>query len=104
MQIYPKLKTIVDTWKQICSNNNIHDLITACDVCIAYYMNEINAICIKNTNFYGCNYKGYAYSNTYMCCYNKIQLHEIIACHNMTLQDFDEYTQILHDNNYFIKY
>jgi hypothetical protein len=102
MQIYPKLNTMVDTWKQICFINNRIDLIGACDVCIAYSMNEINAICIKNNNFYSCNYKGYAYSNTYMCCCHKIQLNEIITCHNMTLQDFDEYTQILHDNHYFI--
>lgn len=103
MQIYPKLNTMTDTWKDICFINNTMYLIIACDVCIAYYMNEINALCIKNNNFYSCNYKGYADSNTYMCCH-KIQLNEIISCHNMTLQDFDEYTQILQDNNYFIVY
>ena len=31
-----------------------------------------------------------------------IKLENIIACHNMSLLNFDEFTKILEDNNYFV--
>ena len=77
-------------------NNNIQNLIPACDVLIGYYVSKlVNIEIIKSINFYGCNYKGYCYNNTFKCCGDKVILENIISCHNMTLNDFDEYTNIL---------
>ena len=34
---------------------------------------------VKNVNFYGCNHKGYANSNTFKCCGDKVILKNIIS-------------------------
>ena len=84
-------------------NNNVQNLIPACDVLIGYYVSKKGDIeIIKNENFHGCNYKGYANSNTFKCCGDKVIKENIISCHHMTLDDFDEYTNIL--NNKVFKY
>ena len=80
----------------------------------------INSTIIKNDiAFFRCNYKGISPLNQEgQCCikYTKpieykwgvsegrcpIKLENIIACHNMSLSDFDEFTKILEDNNYFV--
>lgn len=104
-KLYPKLDTIVDEWNQICINNNVNYLISIADTLMAYYIHINNFTIIKNNEgFYSCNHKGYANNNTYKCCSDKIKQENIIACHNMTLTDFDEFTNILRDNNYFLDY
>jgi hypothetical protein len=95
-ELYSQLYNIQNEWSTVCSKNYVEYLITACDVLIGYYVGKIyNVEIIKNTNFYGCNYKGYANINTFKCCGDKVNISEIISCHNMTLTDFDEYTNIL---------
>jgi hypothetical protein len=103
-KLYPKLDTIDNEWKQICISKNVNDLIPACDVLLAYYINKFNCEIIKNDNFYSCNYKGYSWNNTYRCCSDKIKIPDIISCHHMSLTEFDEYTTILKSNNYFFNY
>ena len=95
-ELYSRLYNIQNEWSTICSRNYVEYLITACDVLIGYYVSKIvNVEIIKNENFYGCNFKGYANNNTFNCCGDKVNISEIISCHNMTLTDFDEYTNIL---------
>ena len=93
-ELYPQLYNIQDDWITICSKNRVGYLIVACDVLIGYYISKMdNVEIIKNINFYACNYKGY--SNEKICCGDKVNVPEIIACHYMSLNDFDDYTNII---------
>jgi hypothetical protein len=92
-------KTTHEEWKKICVDMNAEYLIPACDVFIGYKSQEYNFDIIKNDFFYGCNYTGHV--NQYTCCVDKISIKDIISCHNMTLKDFDEYTLLLRNNNYY---
>jgi hypothetical protein len=98
--IYSYLETFMNKWIKICNENNINNLVSACDVGIAYLvtMDEINTkiIYCKELSFINCNFKGYP------CHINQINLKDIISCHNMSLQDFDEFTNILKNNNYYL--
>jgi len=110
--LYPKLWNMVTDWKNVCLDNKTFDyniMINACDVAISYYLqeelnNDTNPLQIikRDDLFYFCNHKGYCYNNTYNCCVSKINMRELISCHNMTLTDFDDFTKILTDNNFFI--
>jgi len=97
--LYPLLWNLKERWEEICDQNNTPYLKVACDVTIAYYVKQFHII--KNSAFISCNHKGYCYDNTYSCCVGKLKINEIISCHNMTLTDFDEYTKLLEDNNYY---
>jgi hypothetical protein len=103
-KIYPKLENFVDEWIDLCYKNNIECLIPACDVGISYLINlkEISAITIDcgELTFTHCNFKGYV--DSYPCHANRIDIRNLISCHNMSLCDFDEFTRILRDNNWFV--
>jgi len=71
----------------------------ACDVAIGYLAqtSEINAQIIKeNNHFFQCSYKGGS------CHRSGINMKNIISCHTMSLTNFDDFTKILIDNNYYI--
>lgn len=103
-ELYPQLCNIQNEWENICLINNVEYLITACDVLISYYVGKIIDIeIIKNKNFYSCNHKGLCYNSTLLCCGKKVNVYEIISCHNMTMRDFDELTLILENNNFFVQ-
>lgn len=102
--LYPKLETLMDDWSDVCSKNDFkvpnYDFRAACDVAIAYYlqMPEINSYVIKTNDlsFSNCNYKGHP------CHQHVVNMKDSICCHLMSPNDFDEFTQILKLNNYFI--
>lgn len=100
-QLYSRLSNMQKEWIDICNKNNVATLITACDVMIGYYAHLMNIETIICGDFYGCNYKGLCYNNTFHCCSNKINIREIISCHRMSISDFDEYTKLLEQNNYY---
>ena len=102
--IHPRLQNLQNEWINICHDNHVDYLVTACDVLMGYIVKDIENIEIieKRHSFKGCNHKGYAYNNTLACCVDKINISDIISCHYMTLQDFDEFTSILGNNNYFM--
>lgn len=109
-KIYPLLvnNKIIDMWNEVCLNSNKLSLLGACDVCISYFLHQKEVYkdyvnIIKNSGFYNCNFRGLCYNNTYNCCDSHIQIQNIIACHNMTLEDFDYFTNILENNNYFVE-
>jgi len=99
-QLYPFLEGIMKDWINVCINSNEINLIPACDVAISYYLQldnkDTKIIKTNDLSFTFCNYKGYP------CHINQIDITKIISCHLMSLDDFDEFTQILIDNNYFI--
>jgi len=99
-ELYPNFENLQNSWKIICENNNITNLLYACDVSIAYFLMQQSDIkIIKNNNFYGCNYIG-IYYNYLSCCTNKIIINSIISCHNMSTEDFENYQKILESNKY----
>jgi len=72
---------------------------------IAYFLSfpDINSEVIKTNDlsFTNCNYKGLCYGY-YNCHSREIKVEDIISCHNMSMTDFDDFTKILEDHNYFI--
>lgn len=103
--IYPKLWNMFLEWTNICIKYGCIYLISACDVAISYFLQNVLGSGLKiitlNDNFIGCNHKGLSDNNTFYCCGDKIKPCNIISCHRMTLSDFDELTDILERNNYF---
>jgi hypothetical protein len=98
----PLLTTMFDMWKLECYKFNTHYLIPACDASIAFYLNRyiLQKNIIKEPKlFYGCNYKGCITGK--ICCGSDVQMQNIILCHYMTLHDFDDFTALLKNNNYF---
>jgi len=99
------LSNMVNTWTNVCIDNYVSDLIVACDVCISYYLQinfmTVNDITRNDELFFACNYKGY-YDGK-ICCGSRVDVKKIIACHCMSLEDFNDYTKILENNNYFQK-
>lgn len=98
-KIYPKLHSFMEEWIQICINHGVQYLIGACDVGIAYLVTspEISSYYVDcgGLLFTSCNHKGMP-SNKYTCP------ELIISCHYMNPTDFDEFTELLKKNNYFI--
>lgn len=102
-KLYYRLENLFEEWRTICEemNNNMYFL-TACDVCIAYVLQQepINSKIIISPDFYHCNYRGYP------CCVfktNNDTLKNRITSHLMKSEDFDSYYEILKNNNFFIQ-
>jgi hypothetical protein len=107
--IFAQLVNIKIEWQAICVNNNCENLISACDVGISYYLQNIIGselqIIEDKKAFFGCNYKGIVHHKNvglyFTCCNNIIEWPTLISCHCMSPLDFDEFTKILEDNNYY---
>jgi hypothetical protein len=102
-KLYNLLPNITDDWFNVCNENNVGYLKSACDVSIAYFLQKLmsnhnSQYIVKSNHFYACNFKGYAYNNTHLCCGDKVDKKSIILCHYMTLDDFDEYTVEINSN------
>jgi hypothetical protein len=99
----PFLDKMFNLWKQQCYRFNAHYLISACDACISFYLHQLlnNFIIKEPTLFYACNHKGFI--NNKICCGDNVDYKKIIVCHYMSLDDFDDYTTILKNNNFFVK-
>ena len=100
-KLYPLLETAANCWIGLCIDQNIaRDLAGACDVAIAFLIQLpfINSTIVKinNLSFLHCNYKGLP------CHANQVDVRNIISCHKMSLFDFDCFTKILEENNYFV--
>ena len=101
-KLYPLLENLMDDWINICITKKVEYLIPACDVGISYYLQMKNTTIInRNFNFVDCNYKfKKGYTNNELR--KLLRIENIIGCHNMDLQDFDDYTSILEKNNYYV--
>ena len=101
-KIHPYISNInifMDEWIKLCNISKSEYLIYACDVAMGYLAqrSDINSIIKKEKGFYHCNYKGFP------CHINMFSYENIISCHNMSLNDFDNFNTILKNNNYFMK-
>jgi hypothetical protein len=107
--MYLYFENMVETWKTICDNNNASHLYPCCDVCVGYYADLLKLKTITDDNgFVACNYRGQYQHEPHLavgiCCGQNIVMENIITCHFMSLQDFDDFYKILNKNNYFIDY
>jgi hypothetical protein len=99
-QLSVYLPTIMQEWIEICNKYSQFELIPACDVAISYFFKKKNMdikIIIDNSVFFHCNYKGFP------CHKWQPDISKIIGCHLMSLEDFDNFTDILYKNNYFMQ-
>lgn len=88
-KIYDILGSATRTWYKICDLHGIH-LQSACDVAISYFLHKIDGMkIIKHDGFFHCNHKGHP------CHVGQIDMDRILSCHNMSLDDFDEFTSYL---------
>jgi hypothetical protein len=102
--LYPMFFNMVKTWERLCIDNNVSDLIVACDVCISYYLQINNFMLVSDITrndelFFACNYKG-LYDGK-ICCGERVDMRKLIACHFMSLDDFNDFTILLKNNNYY---
>ena len=104
-ELYPFLETMTDDWIANCKVKNKNDSYGTCDVCIAYYIHCLGGKYAKfYYRFFECNYRGiidvskrFGYPRYCICCEKFIKPHDIISCHNMSLEDSDKFTRILHE-------
>ena len=97
-KLYNSLPYLMENWINLCNENNINYLIPACDVAISYYLQQphMNVKIIKNDiSFLSCNYLGMP------CHINDVNISDIISCHNMDIDDFNKFTNILNEYNFF---
>jgi hypothetical protein len=99
-QLYKLLDNLMEDWINVCNDNNVQNLIPACDVAISYYLQQpninINIIKTNDMSFLHCNYQGFP------CHQNEVNICNIISCHLMSEFDFYVFTDILNNNNYFV--
>jgi hypothetical protein len=95
--LYPKLDCIMNEWTELCVQNNVTNLIPACDVAVGYYAKKMGARIVKTNDlsFIHCNYWGYP------CHQGEVKIEDIISCHSMSSEDFQAFTWILEENRYF---
>ena len=94
----PYLSTMVETWKLVTSGAEY--LIPACDVALCYFAEKLKFKIVKFPDlvFRACNHKGFP-------CHNDSSgeiVDMIASCHFMTSLDFDEFTDILEKNKFFV--
>ena len=89
----------MDNWILFCEENKIEYFKGACDIAISYLVRktkDLKVINIEGQVFTHCNYLGDP------CHRGQIDYNKLISCHNMSLKDFDDFTNLLLENNYFI--
>jgi len=99
--VYPRLESMQSDWRDICVANNYISYIPACDLSICYFLKLMNVRFLHAHNrFFNCNYLGYNNTPTgvYKCCTQTVNIDTMIACHNMSLSDFDNLSALLHSS------
>jgi hypothetical protein len=96
--LYPQLHTFQEEWRDTCVACNCFTYIPACDVSICYFLKMYNIRFHHAQNrFFNCNYLG---NNTtpqgvIPCCTRTVDINTMIACHGMSLAEFDTLHAIL---------
>jgi hypothetical protein len=98
-KLYPYVHLIMDDWIQVCMRYGVTYLIVACDVAMAFYLENLNLkprFIDAGPAFIHCNYFGNP------CCYGNIDMSKIVSCHFMNPHDSQVFTRILEANNYYV--
>ena len=98
-KLYPFLSDLTEKWIEICNSNDLEYLLPSCDVGISYFLQNLvehRVVKTEDLSFLHCNHRGAP-------CHNgQINMSNIISCHNMSLSDFDEFYNILLNNNFYL--
>jgi hypothetical protein len=112
-ELYPLIDNLMDDWNYMC--NHIFDDRSrynfCADVSISYYLEHFvktTTVKIDDLSFLDCNYKGINNDRRGIpwkchCHGHPVNISNIVTCHNMSLDDFYEFNDILLSNNYFIE-
>jgi len=96
--IYPMINDVdkfMENWIYITSLNKDIDLKEACDVSIACLAKDINADFIKVSGINNIHH--------FKCDFEMIKkLNPVFTCANLSSEQFQEYTKLLKENNYFL--
>jgi hypothetical protein len=95
----PVLPHLTHAWIQLCDEQHIDSLRPACDVAIAYYLQQPHHqvhVLKADEEFINCNYLGWP------CHMGQIHLHKLLVCHLMDAPSCHAFTQLLEANNYFL--
>lgn len=99
-EIHPICDNAVSEWIVVCNESNKQEYIPYCDLAISYLLQtmvkDLHMIKTYDSTFIHCNHIGHP------CHKHLINFKQIIACHNMTLNDFDEFYSILIKNRFFM--
>lgn len=100
--IYKKLPKMQEEWLDICVCNNYITWIPSCDLSLSYFMYQTDIVFHYTIDLmFSCNY--YGYNNTphglFKCCDKNVDPNKLISCHNMSLQDFDDFFKHLANYN-----
>ena len=84
--LVPYFGNMTNEWIDLCEKTK-QEMKAACDVSISYFCHKINSniVMAPSKTFLHCNYKGFP------CHINQINPKNIISCHLMSLEDFDDY-------------
>lgn len=89
--LYTLLDGMYQNWKIKCIEQNQIQLIESCDVALFYYLHKIETMMMKEDDkFFHCTYYGFPCNHP-----EPIDNTKIVACHNMSLSDFDRFQAIL---------
>lgn len=93
--LYPHLENMYENWREKCSLQNNGHLIDACDVAMGYYLGGLldTEMIKEDACFFHCTYYGYP------CHMGQVDDTKIVACHLMSLMDFDNFQGILRSRN-----
>lgn len=95
--LYPNLSELFEEWVYLYSiqKNPPSNFMGACDVGISYFIQKtINTRIIKHDDkFFTCNHNGFP------CHPGQVNINKAVACHNLSLTEFDEVYNNLKDIN-----
>jgi hypothetical protein len=97
--LYHLLPHITDTWRSLCHEHHVEYLQPACDVAIAYYLQQPNSpvhVLKADEEFMSCNYVGWP------CHLGQINLQKLLVCHLMDENACRDFSKLLEANNYFL--
>lgn len=102
-KLHPHFESMENIWYDVWEKSKIYFKPQrgiskgASDVAICQFMQQkkINTQLVIEKNFYHCNYLGLPCINHRL--HKKPNIHEIVSCHQMSLQDFDAYYNLIKD-------
>ena len=98
-KLYNLLPNLMENWINLCNEHDPY-FISACDVAISYYLQQPNInvkiVHAPHLSFLYCNHIGYP------CHKSEVNVANIISCHFMDPWHFNNFTEILNNNNYYV--
>jgi hypothetical protein len=71
------------------------------EVFVGYLSEKLGLRRTTSSAFQNCNWRGYCHNGTFGCHVNR-PFNRIFSCNHMSDTDFDEWTQILEQNHYYV--